>query len=70
MIVSDVLTPCLELFGRRANLFAKLSKRVPEAMRVKVWQAYAFEDCAEDAPYGIPRGPVLAGQSNRSQAVL
>jgi hypothetical protein len=37
--MSEVLTPCLELFGGPTDILAELDKSVSKAMRVEIWQA-------------------------------
>ena len=49
LFVAQVLRPRLELFRRRADLFAKLDQSVPDRVGFEIRQARTLEPLAENA---------------------
>ena len=60
MLMAEILRPSFVLFRRSTSLSPKKRQRLPEAVRVEVWQPHRRERLFE---YGSDRAGVLAVQS-------
>jgi hypothetical protein len=57
--MSKVLAPCLELFGRPADILAELDKGISKAVWVEIRQASPGEGAAEYRANGRRAAPVI-----------
>src|SRR5580700_235186 len=63
--MAQILGPCLEGLGRLANPLAKLGKRLPEAMRVKIGQTRRREGVLENGADRRGVAPAVSVKSDR-----
>ena len=58
LFMAKILAPCLELFGRFADILAELDQRVSKAVRIEIWQTGANERFPKYLPNGRGIAPV------------